>query len=237
MELLALGLAILVLGLMFPYHLPLFGGYTILLFVYAVLNKRVRKPSKAWVPFVVVVLFFLWGFYNSQIRHPLVERDLRNLITISIFGLLMHSMLENRQNFERFQNALIRMLTVVSTLVACIGLIKFFGALKGVEFEFFRVHDGLYPWGSSLINDTNVYSLGGVIGLTAYAYAVSVKDIYIIRSKLHFVIGPIMIANILLAGSRRGIALLALIISIVVIVWIYKKVKGVMSGSKRVWSF
>ena len=233
MELLAVGLLPLVLGLTFPYHLPLFGSYIIVLFVYAVLNKRLRIPTWTWIPYVGIVLFFVGGVYNSQAQHPLVVKDLRNLVTVSMFGLLLYSMLDSRKNFERFRNALIRLLVVFITAVSTLGIIKFLFSLKGVEFEFFRVYDGLYPWGTSLVNDTNYYSLGGVIGLTAYAYAIFGKDRYITRTKLHYIAGLIMVVNVVLAGSRRGIALLALIIAVAGGIWLYKKIRAAIRGSRK----
>jgi len=233
MELLAVALLMLVVGLMFPYRMPLFGSFVAILFVYATLNKRLIIPKWTWLPFGGVVLFILWGLYNSQVNHPLLSRELKNVITVSVFALLLYSLLENKHKFDQFRSTTIRLLVLFTTLVSTIGLIKFMASLKGVEFEYFLVTDGLYPWGSALVNDTNYYALGGVIGLTAYIYAVFEEDRFVIKSKLHFIAGLIMAANISLAGSRRGIALLALVIIVAGTIWFTQKMKTAIGGSKK----
>lgn len=233
MELLAIGILILVVGITFPYYLPLFGGFVILLFGYGVISNRIKLPKWNWLPYSGVVLFFLWGFYNSEVQHSLVVRDLRNLIIVSVYGLLLFSWLDDDLKFQRFKLVAIRMVFTAITVISLIGLVKFLASLNGVEIEYFRVYDGMYPWGTSLINDTNYYALGGVVGLTAYAYAVYLKDQFVTRFKVHYLAGLVIIANVALAGSRRGIALLALVMAVSVGIWLFGKIKEALKGSKK----
>ncbi|MBN4072120.1 O-antigen ligase family protein [Flavobacteriales bacterium AH-315-E23] len=233
MELLAIGLVILVVGLMFPYHVPLFGAFILGLLAYASVNLRIQIPGWVALPYLGVALFFIWGVYNSQVQHPLVEKDFRNLSTLSIFGLLAFSFIRNEDNFKGFRTSFIRLVVALTTLVSAIGLFKFLSSLKSIEYEYFRVYDGLYPWGTSLMNDTNYYALGGIIGLTAYVYAVLEKDTFVTKYKLHILAGLMMTANVMLAGSRRGIVLLAVILGLVTGIWLFKKIRAAIRGSRR----
>ncbi len=219
-ELLAIALIILVAGISFPYHVPVFGPYVLTLFTYSVLKRKKFYFPKSFFVYISICVFFILGFVNSEFYHVLAIRDLRNLGFVTMFGFLLMSYIRDKEDFIRFSTFFIRYVSIFITLISLIGIFKFVSMLKGIEFSFFKIEDG-YPWGSALISDCNYYALGGIIGLCACIYLLLKKDTLLNRY-WYLLFSSIIMLNVLLAGSRRGIVVLAILCGLITIIYIVK---------------
>ena len=219
-EILAFALIILVAGISFPYHIPVFGPYVLTLFTYSVLKRKTFYFPISFFVYLSICVFFVLGFVNSEFYHVLAIRDLRNMGFVSMYGFLLISYIREREDFIRFSTFFIRYVSVFITLIALIGIFKFFSMLKGIEFSFFKIEDG-YPWGSALISDCNYYALGGVIGFCACIFLLYKKDTLLNRY-WYILFSSIIMLNVLLAGSRRGIVVLAVLCGLIIIIYIVK---------------
>ncbi|HIA35538.1 MAG TPA: hypothetical protein EYM84_09955 [Flavobacteriales bacterium] len=223
-EMLAIALIILVVGISFPYHIPVFGPYVLALFIYSIFKRKKFYLPKSFLVYLSVCGLFVLGFVNSKIHHDLAIRDLRNMGFLTMFGLLLISYIREKKDFARFSVFFIRYTAVFITLISFIGLFKFFSMLKGVEYSVFKIEDG-YPWGSALISDCNYYALGGIIGLCACIYLIHIKDA-LLKKNWYYLFSILIILNVVLAGSRRGIVVLAILCGFIIIVsavkWLFR---------------
>lgn len=199
-------------ALMIPYNFPLF---PILIFINLLLLftnwsyiKFTFFKSNLLILYVLYVIayFISITFFSFELFEYFVP-DLRNAITSSLLLFLSIVLIRDFYQLKSVFNILYKQLFITSLVASIIGLTKFYLSLNGVFIEFFRTSEGLYPLGTSLLNDYNIFSFGLFFGLIIGILYLRTDLGKLSRIFLWISIGTIILA-ITLSGSRRSLIIL-----------------------------
>jgi hypothetical protein len=222
-------------GQAFPYGLPVFGPVVLLTFC-VVLISRFRIDAPAHVNLnigtyglllLLVLVTYLYGILRTDTLMDYrthVLNDLLNGIEALMLCIASVNIPWSAERLEKYGNQVITLLFVVTTLLAGMGLYKALLLYKGIQIPFIaQGNPGRpYPWGSSLVDDYDFYSLAllcGMLGATGRIVAskrLARRFVYVAGFLLMAVAG-------FLSGSRRFWVLAPLLITFELFILLKKK--------------
>lgn len=213
-------------ALMIPYNFPLFPIFILLNLGLVFTNFKnlnficFRSYMLFFYLIYLMVYFLSITFYSFDLFHFFLP-DIRNAITGSLLLILSIILIKDFNHFKEIIEILFKQLFLVSIIVSITGLTKFFLSLNGVFIEFFKTSEGLYPLGTSLLNDYNIFSFGLFFGLligTSFLY----KKISAFKRFLLWISVSTIFITIALTGSRRSL----IILIVYLIVFLFKEIGG-----------
>ncbi len=183
-------------------------------------------PNLRWfVPFGLVILFFIIGFLRSSIISPFIITEMLNIAVIFIILLLLLLFVKDINDYEVFKKKMASSFLIFATVISIFGLIKFFYLMKGITFDVLMVGNK-YPWGSSLMQDYNFFSLGVLLGVGVIVFYYFRRRNPLLHVIFYHAAFLIMFYNVAWSGSRRGfLALIFFIIAMLLfrVVMFFKK--------------
>ncbi len=216
----ALLLSISFVGLAIPYGFPLFS--LLLLFFVISLYIQGKFCIRLNIEFIIIYLCILFYFigivYSDGIIYKHNKVEITNIISFSALLPIMMSF--KKSNWSKFINFYNKAMALLMLGVSILSIYKFYLLLNGIKLNFLLAYigDGMYPWGTSLVSDYNMFSYAMFAGIFASTYCLSMSR-SIISQIFYFAGSSIMITAIIWSGSRRGWIVLALL-SIILICYI-----------------
>lgn len=212
--LLALCSEVVFLGQMFPHGLPLFSSVLLVTMIISVpfLNNfrfSLHIFTLYWIIplFLYILALALTGRLFDPVKYALIDAG-----TMTIYLVLMLSIVTGDNESKLFKYYLERMLFFTGLFIALLGLYKY-NLLFSKTYLSFLIKEGRnYPWGTSLIVDYNVFSRALVFSiLTGLNLFLNEKRIFI---KFFYILSILLISIcVFFTGSRRGVVFLILIIT------------------------
>ena len=181
-------------------------------------QKITLKSYRVFIPLALSVLAYFVAVALTPYRPETLLKDTFNLLVLTafIFSALLFDFKADELNhsLKRF-----KLLAVVfSFLFALIGIVKLYYMLRGHKWEFLSVQGLGFPQGTSLSVDDNFFTLVCVVGIliaTTYLF----KELKRWQSVLLQLALWVLIVNIMLATSRRGLIIASAYIAIYVLLW------------------
>lgn len=181
-------------------------------------QKITLKSYSVFIPLALSVLAYFVAVALTPYRPETLLKDTFNLLVLTafIFSALLFDFKADELNhsLKRF-----KLLAVVfSFLFALIGIVKLYYMLRGHKWEFLSVQGLGFPQGTSLSVDDNFFTLVCVVGIliaTTYLF----KELKRWQSVLLQLALWVLIVNIMLATSRRGLIIASAYIAIYVLLW------------------
>jgi hypothetical protein len=202
--LLVLVFALSLYGEALPYGVPLVLPVTVIGFLWFAVVKR-SISLKLNAGFVLVILCFalyLMAVLRTAHLYDINRRELRNAVTVILFGPLLFNM-RYLQQFQRFRDQAQLVGVVLGTALAILGLYKFHQMANGRTIPLIWFGGRPYPWGTSLIVDYNFYAFAMLCGAISCCFclfrfsSVAIRAICVIAFCLNLI-------SLSLSGSRRG---------------------------------
>jgi hypothetical protein len=214
-------MAIAVLGLSFPYGFPLFSILIFLYFFYSLITKQILIKINYYIIliFLCIIIYFTSILYNGGFIYVNNINDIKNILNILILLLLLGNL--DEKVYKIFLNNFLFLMSIFMPIVSLVSLYKYFLLLSGKKIGLVNIVDNNYPWGSSLMSDYNMFSLGLIVGLVGVIsiFKYSSSLIY----KTYCLFGSVsIITSIFLSGSRRGIVVLIILLLALLLTTIYK---------------
>lgn len=209
---LALILALGTVGSAIPYGNRLYWAVSIIYFVFFLISGRLSiKPNLGMGLIFLCIFFYLTGlavsFFNNINISRIILRDLMGIFIVTLLCSMF-----NEYDLKSMTNHFIRLAVIVAFVLAVFSIYKYYLFCNGIFLDYLY-EDGsissVYPLGTSLVDDYNSYALGALCGLVSAFYYIKSG-----RSKLFKIFSLIvlllLIIDIVLCGSRRGITCLVL---------------------------
>ena len=178
MFLLVICMVLPLVGQAFPYGVPIFGPVVFFTFC-VVFISRLRMDAPTTINFnisaygvllLLVLVTYLYGIlrtdYLMDYRSHVIK-DFLNGLEALLLCIATVNIPWNTERLEKFGNRVITLLFIVSVILAVAGLYKAFLLYRGVQIPFIaNGNPGRpYPWGSSLVDDYDFYSLALLCGM------------------------------------------------------------------------
>lgn len=221
-------LMLFLIRLALPQHIKyLLFPSVVLFFAIAIFNFYRSKPWKNFsfgtykilIPPAIALLAYLFAIAFTSYRSDILFRDSINLLVLCVF---VFSVVISDFTYQELTNSIKRFKTQVvifSTLFALAGVVKLYLLLKGYKLGFLEVEGLGYPQGTSLSVDDNFFTLVCVVGIifTSF-YLFTVQKLW--QSILLQLSLVVLLVNIMLATSRRGLIIAASFIISYLLVWL-----------------
>lgn len=200
------------IGMMYPYGgYPLFSVSILLWGIATLITYRGESINLPFNFFFLLQFVFFLSILWEPILYKSLKKDIINIIAFDIFLILILLNIHSKEQLTKYMRSGYFALTFIGVIIALIGFYKYYYLLQGVELESFKAKADSYPWGTSLVSDYNMFSLGLIISLFAvYNLIKENKNLYI--NMLFLLSGLIILTAILLSGSRRGMIIGVLIL-------------------------
>lgn len=201
---------LLIVGLVFPYGLPVFTPLVLLFFVIALMNNKVKLRLNIGITLLLLSVFaYIWGlFLNNGVIYNQNSSDLINVFILTLLLLSLSNLSNSEYQVIKFKAFLL--ISVATILVSLLSLYKFYLLLNGTRLDFLFNQD-YYPAGTSLMSDYNMFSLGMLIGLISLTFLIlNTKKLavgYILL--LSFI--PVSL-SVIFSSSRRGMLVLIILL-------------------------
>lgn len=205
--------------LLFP-SVALFGILTLTEFI---LSKRWQQISlksyRFFIPLVLLLFAYFFAFFQTPYHAETLFKDTFNLLVLSAF-IISALLFDFKTDELHYSLKRFKILAVIfSFLFALAGILKLYFMLKGNKWEFLSV-DGLgFPQGTSLGIDDNFFTLVCVVGIliaTTYLF----KDLKRWQGVVLQLTLWVLVVNIMLATSRRGLIIGSLFLAGAVLLWV-----------------
>lgn len=207
-------LGLLVLGMVLKQALPgiattLIRLEFIILFVWFVSLKGLHCSPSVLLYGLLAFLYIGTAFVSGPLP-AVVKADFYSIVFGGGLGIaLVMNRLKNSDWSKQFL-IVHRFVAIASLLSAVLGLIKIVALIYGIEVPYaLRGEDGLFPTGSSLHRDYNVYSLGLAYGLFSILWLQKYETKKTVKSIVNVAI-PVIFIAIISSGSRRGVIFVAI---------------------------
>jgi hypothetical protein len=190
------------------------GVAVILLLGYGLLfvKGEITESVASLLPVGACILFYVLAFLISGgVTFAYLYGDLVHIMFA--IGLVLTVGRLQPENIQSVLRALAYVLVPVTLGITLISFIKFYMLLNGEYLDIVlaegREYGGdYYPWGTSLVRDYNIYSMSLIMGLCVAANVVT-SSAYSSRFRSIAAITVVLAsATVILAGSRRGYAVL-----------------------------
>ena len=202
---------ILFIGGAFPYGFPLFSPCVIGLFLLFFIDKKPILLDRNLPFFLFLIFIYILPivFFGKMFAENI--SDIVNSLSVLGLFIIFQSTIQSRTQFNQYFEYFQKLIFISSFLISAVGILKFIFLLQGFEISYFRGHGQEYPWGTTLVDDYNMFGLCLVIGLVSGFYIMKRK-----LSFLHYTTFSLMAMTILVAiifsASRRAWFILAVII-------------------------
>jgi O-antigen ligase len=237
---LAIVYVILILGITFPYGVPLFFPiiflYFTLFFFRNLFSKHLAlKLNTEIVLFLFCILMYLFGMLsnNGEIYNQNVI-DLRNICGLLLILLILGHF--SWQKYDRFITIYHYLIVPILSSVALFSIYNFYRLLIGSDVMFISMEKAERIIGISLSGAYNMFALGMLCGVFAGYFSLPKS-----RSLLFKVLCVLCIlacsTAVILSGSRRGWIIFACIAGYLLIRYVISVVKSHLRGEKRIFSF
>lgn len=199
-------------ALMIPYNFPIFPIFILinLSLIFGNFKDLNFFFKRSYMLFFYVLYIGIYFFSATLFSFDLFNYylpDYRNAINCSLLLFSSIVLISDLDQFKEIINILYKQLFFISLIASILGLLKFLLSLNGVIIESLRTPDGLYPLGTSLLNDYNIFSFGLFFGLIIGILFLNKEQSMIQRLLLWISVSTIFI-SIALTGSRRSLIIL-----------------------------
>ena len=218
-ELFVLCIWLFLIRIAIPYEKYIFVPYFILFFAFTVSKifsvSEIKRPPICYIrvfsSFLVICLFFITGvLLSSKFDFYYLKEGLAMIVLLCIV-FMAFTFVKNKDDFIVFKIVFMRQLLAFSIVICMFSQVKLFFLLRGIKFDFLFNASRLYPNGSSLVIDYNFYALVNILGIISSVFLL-LKEISKLRIALLQVLIFGLIINVMFSTSRRGIAILSLIL-------------------------
>lgn len=176
------------------------------------------KDYKLFTPLFISIFVWLFAFANSTFRSVILLKDTINILVLGIFIFSFLLLDFKYEHLKKSLNQFKAYGVVLSTLFAFAGVLKLFFQLKGQRWGVLEVKGEGYPLGTSLAIDDNFFTLVCVVGISFVShYLFSVKNR--LQSILLQISLWVLLVNIILATSRRGLIIASIYTVIFLLFW------------------
>jgi O-antigen ligase len=206
----------------------------IYLMIYILKKKHFAVSFSLYnLPICICISIYLFAMVKTGQVYRTNITELGNFFVVSVLLLVFST--KEKFDWDFFLKKSGMMISSSMFFVSLFSLYKFFLLTKGIEITLIKNNLnelGKYPWGTSLISDYNMYSLGlfsGVFSSIDFLKRHSLSP----QSKAFYIFNIILlVVSILLSGSRRG---LLTILFFVLIFFIKFTWKIVVKGIKKTY--
>lgn len=226
----ALILLIAVVGMAYPYGFPLFTPFLVICF--CVLMFRGSIVLEINIGFVFLYLssmLYLVGIIVSGQIYAHNLNDLENMLGYLLLWLMLGKM--DGRSYQRLMELYFKVSSPVLTVIAVLGIYKFYMLYHGVTLTWVIRENNVYPWGSSLVVDYNFFALALLMGLLAATYCFHQASSVRIRL-IYLVMALLMTTAIILSGSRRAWVVIALL-GLLLLLWLLRVLLRNLSQLRR----
>ncbi len=165
--------------------------------------------QRGWLLLVVTTGAFAITAYFSGRAFGVVRNDLYSIFQAAVLSVFVSPSHFGASRRARFWLMLHRSFLVIGCAAAVIGLFKLVLMGRGVTLDFFLTSEGVYPPGSSLNADYNVFSVALIMSMGSALWLLNRDRSDIIYLLCHISL-PAMVACVLLTSSRRAVVFLAI---------------------------
>lgn len=170
------------------------------------------KRYQLFIPFIFTILFFIYPFAFTHPMEMVVIKESLNLVLVVVILFLVMSIIKDEPTLSNFISVFAKIFVSIVLFVSILAGIKFWLILKGVQLSFL-LHDEKYPYGTSLSFDYNFYTVAIYLAFLLMLWFRF--DIFPKKWKALNHIGFALITvNIFYTGSRRGLIILSVLLSI-----------------------
>lgn len=222
-------ITVAVVALMYPYGFPLF-SLAVGAYLLAVLAAGRELDFPVVVPFYLLLALLLISIVLTPGSYARPMNDAINGVGVAALLVLLNTSVRGPLDLARLQEAAAWLVWVTGVGIGLLGLWKMHLLSEGVVLERFVAPDGTYRIGTSLRKDYNFYALGQILTLVAAWHLVR-DGKRLIFSILAVVSMPVMVANVVLSGSRRGVVVLIAL----VVVWALVRTWSLMRQLSASW--
>lgn len=197
------GVAILMLPLLFPIQSTWVIRLNVLLSVYIVVfTSKLKFPRNGLLVIFCTILFSV-SYVFTDYRSAIAKKDLINCVLSSAIGISIASLLSLENRFNVFWKYFTSCSFAICVFTSMIGLIKFIG-LNVYPINLLSYSDnGQRIIGTSTVSEYNTFSLSLTIGLLSGSWVL--KNLRSGWSRRLFVLGMVLImVSLTLTGSRRA---------------------------------
>ena len=201
---------------------PLLALAGILAIVELARGKFFKKKEFRYQLFLPVILlsgFYIAPFVFTINKQDMLVRDFVNVVAFFSFVFSVLFLINSKDELASVLNISKNALIITSTIVSLLGLVKLYFQLMGTKFQFLYVENLGYPAGATLAIDNNFFTLVCLSGIILSLPLLFKKNNFskktIIQVSLY-----LLLINIFLSTSRRGIILAITILLVFVIIWI-----------------
>lgn len=177
--------------------------------------------------FIILFLLYIFAYIITYDRPFGLYKDFVNNIFVFLFISALFIFDLNKHIFFKIIKIFQVFIVILGFLFAALGIIKLLLQLNGIYINYLAVNDG-YPLGTSLSMDNNFFSLFCLISLIFIVPFLFVKQKKV-RSIGFQIILFILMLNIILTTSRRGLVFAFVFFSLTVFIWlssfIFKSIK------------
>ena len=219
------------LGHLFPHGLPLFSIVLLGTLIISVpFLNNFRFSLHIFTLYAVIPLFLyifalaLTGRLFSPVKYALIDAG-----NMTIYLILMLSIIKNEKELELYKNYFENMLFFSGVFFALMGLYKYMLLSNRIFIDFIRQEGHSYPWGTSLLVDYNVFSRTLIFALLI-GIQFTIREKRLLPKIFYISSSIVLLSCILFTGSRRGILFSSIIIFSLILFLIIKSIKSVKSA-------
>ncbi|TDM32452.1 hypothetical protein ETI03_01790 [Macrococcoides canis] len=207
------------LAITIPYGFPLFGIVAIFFVALKLFTGRAKiKVNIVFLFFLLTICAYLIGVYNTVDTYSSVKFDLINIISYFFVWILISDL--QKDDFKSLFNVFSKLMIINGAIFAPISILKFILLTRGTFISVLYIDD-LYPSGTSLVIDYNMFSMSIIISAILSIYMISRSE----KLSYKLILSIIIIADlisVLFAGSRRGWVILSLLLIIIFFLVIFR---------------
>ena len=237
---LALAYVILIVGLSFPYGVPVFFPFLAMSFCFLFIKNlgktclSIKINTGILLFYFCILMYFLALAFNQGKIFKLNNRDLKNIISLLILSCILGPMVWEK--YDRFVVFYHRLIVPVMSFVALVSLYNFYHLISGGNAILLGVEKSQYAIGTSVSGSYNMFALGMYAGIFASASAFSRSRSTFFRTLCCLCV-VLCTSAVLLAGSRRGWIVIAFLSFWVLFGLTLSFFRLVLDGGGRVFSY
>lgn len=211
----AILLSTAVLSMVIPYGFPLFGILTAFFVAIKLVSKNIKiRINTGFYLFLACALFYILGtLWNNGVIYSRNKVEIINLISFLLIWILVSGL--QRKGYIPLIRNFAKYVAFICLIASILSFYKFKNLIDGVLLPWVS-SVGVYPSGTSLTSDYNMFSFGLFTGALMALYLLNdakTKTAYIYYSLTSL----LCFSSIVLAGSRRGWVILIFVGVILVI--------------------
>jgi O-antigen ligase len=176
----------------------------IIIFYRKIIIDKVKKYVRNYVLVAILLLILLLTFLYSDKIYLLVFKDILNVVVLISLFFILTFVVENKQNLSFFVSSLIFLVILFALLISVLGLLESFDIIA-----------------SSIITapkiDGNFALLPVLFGLISTFYFLNITGFHKIQRIYYNLLLHVFSLHIFFSGSRRGVIILGVIITIIIL--------------------